>query len=798
MRGLLHRESGRSSDVRYDVTYQFAPAWKVGEDGALRLLRAPNRAAFVGNDHYPTDYTGRIQSVVPTQRKLGPHRTKGFWRSVVMELDDAERDAARQRKLKVVGIMLRPATLDDDYGVLAPGLRVRFGPDARVRDLAERGASLKAYHRLAEKGILGEDIIRGRVREEDRDEDVAAVEFWDHFERETNRLLKTIAHTGAGYYAIDVDGATTGDTVGAYDENICLQSENPTITPWAGTIGVKRTHDTTAPNGQETGTYLKSIAAQSLQQDIAVVASTQYTMSFYVKAADSGATHQHRVYDLSNANYIYAATNYTPGATWSRVSVTFTTPVGCVSIRLFFMYLSAADEDLYFWGAQLEATATASLYKPTRASGETSITLQTGGLTDGDHDGEFLNFTVADNDYQIIRSGVDSVLVTADATGEGGAGTALTFAPHVTVQSGGDQLWVDQGATTFTSTQRLRIFGGTYVENVVFNSSLTGNLNTCKGLIIEGDPNDNRDNIVISPGSGISMDIYTAHPRVRHLKVTEYIRFWTNAYQTITSDVNFDCGGGACWQRYAGGHVIMDCEAVSAVGTVAFLGSTFGGGIVFRNCRVRGHSLCNFYYSTITLEAVTMHIINGNGRLFGDGGGAAQWNISLARLANCTILCSVTGGIGLYANTIGRVELINNIFSGVDVPFRLITTTNSYDETENQVAAGIVIARNNYFHDYASGFWMGGKYMTLAEFEAQSGVYASGNVDGVDPLLVGGNDLSLQAGSPCPNAGLGTGIEKDAWGVETPNPYHPAIGADFSRDLPECGAPDLSIRLTRS
>ena len=73
------------------VTHQTAPAWMVGEDGALRNQAAPNRAAAIGDDHYPGDYAGKIQSVTPADEPIPHHVAHTVWLDAVkLELSAAD------------------------------------------------------------------------------------------------------------------------------------------------------------------------------------------------------------------------------------------------------------------------------------------------------------------------------------------------------------------------------------------------------------------------------------------------------------------------------------------------------------------------------------------------------------------------------------------------------------------------------------------------------------------------------------------------------------------------------------
>jgi len=91
--------------------------------------------------------------------------------------------------------------------------------------------------------------------------------------------------------------------------------------------------------------------------------------------------------------------------------------------------------------------------------------------------------------------------------------------PQSAPQAALDQLWADQGAAAFTETQYVRVFAGTYDENVVPNAGLVTSYGDF-ALILEGDPADDRDNIVLAPSSGTALDINGPdYVTFRHMKV---------------------------------------------------------------------------------------------------------------------------------------------------------------------------------------------------------------------------------------------------------------------------------------
>lgn len=168
--------------------------------------------------------------------------------------------------------------------------------------------------------------------------------------------------------------------------NLALRSNdfNTTVndgTQWVVGVYTRGDVSTTLPDGT-TGNACRisgTGSASFRSASIAVNASTAYTFSFWARN-NGGSQARYRVwngtagssivdYTLPSSNYVsqIGGANNT-STTWVRVSVTFTTPVGCTSI---FVYPTSSDSgtvDLLLWGAQVELGSGASSYTPTGAS----------------------------------------------------------------------------------------------------------------------------------------------------------------------------------------------------------------------------------------------------------------------------------------------------------------------------------------------------------------------------------------------------------------------------------------------
>lgn len=165
--------------------------------------------------------------------------------------------------------------------------------------------------------------------------------------------------------------------------NLCLQSSDLSSVLWIkaadvtitanSTVGIfgTQTADTITADGTSRGdTY----------QSIVVSASTTYTWSFYAKLGTMAASNfKFAVYDFTNAAFI--GVNLVPSVTltstsWTKVSYTFTTPVGCVLVRPFILRNGTANASgtVFIDHCQLEALAFDTSPIPTTATSASRAT----------------------------------------------------------------------------------------------------------------------------------------------------------------------------------------------------------------------------------------------------------------------------------------------------------------------------------------------------------------------------------------------------------------------------------------
>ena len=121
-------------------------------------------------------------------------------------------------------------------------------------------------------------------------------------------------------------------------------------------------------------------------------ADTEYTFSFYVKDIDF-TNNALAIYDQTANSFISLDVAYTVTSEWTKITHTFTTPIGCTSVRVYPQRGTLGAGNKYIFGAQLEAQSYATSYIPnfgtvegvTRSAETASQTLPDGiiGQTEG-------------------------------------------------------------------------------------------------------------------------------------------------------------------------------------------------------------------------------------------------------------------------------------------------------------------------------------------------------------------------------------------------------------------------------
>lgn len=336
------------------------------------------------------------------------------------------------------------------------------------------------------------------------------------------------------------------------------------------------------------------------------------------------------------------------------------------------------------------------------------------------------------------------------------------------------QLWTDQGAAEFTATQYIRGFADTYDETITPNASLNPSERNGLSLIIEGDPTDSRNNMIVQPTSGRAVNVAMDMIILRHMKCVAA----DSDAVTLTAGCNWavitDCDITAVGSNEAINAVpkaltVEDC-AINSEDDGIFVGTATG--VFVHRCVITataGQVDAGIWLSNGASGLIEACTIDG----FSDGV-FVQGSQSADVFRNNTFY-NCDEGLSFNAGDIPPAEIDNNIFLSCTTNIKISAWP---DETGEGSVYGPIQLRNNSFYDYTNFVKNRSNVTrTYAQFIVMDGVDAGGNLNAIDPLLTnpGAGDFSLQGGSPCRNTGHGAGTVTGVNAVAF-DPNNPDIG----------------------
>ena len=148
--------------------------------------------------------------------------------------------------------------------------------------------------------------------------------------------------------------------------NLIPYSED--LTEWNTGNSTIAANDIVSPDGtQNADTITVPDSNEFIYESITTTESTEYVFSFYVKRGTiAESALKLAVYDDTANSFIVVDVSYSASdSEWTRVTQSFTTPVGCILIRAYaFRNSSSTLGTFSVWGGQVEAGSYATSYIP--------------------------------------------------------------------------------------------------------------------------------------------------------------------------------------------------------------------------------------------------------------------------------------------------------------------------------------------------------------------------------------------------------------------------------------------------
>jgi hypothetical protein len=179
------------------------------------------------------------------------------------------------------------------------------------------------------------------------------------------------------------------------------------------------------------------------------------------------------------------------------------------------------------------------------------ITLTTGGLGTADaYKGGYVENVTETETRAIVSHTDDTITLEGSLTNWTDGDDLDVYDAWDVIQDALDQLFVDQSTSAFDEIQYVRVLAGTWDENLIPAAGLNPREADGYTLIIEGDPDDDRANILIQPTSGANAFLIDCDLAV--------IRHMTIDGGSVTADAVRATSGCAQLQ-------VLDCHISDAV-----------------------------------------------------------------------------------------------------------------------------------------------------------------------------------------------------------------------------------------
>lgn len=772
---------------RIEVLYHRTAQWLPGETTDERDARMRSHDVASSESCYPGGMPGlviSVRDVVPGYLTLS-HMADKDRLVVILDLTEPEIAALQSKTRKINPATQRPAalTLEDRLGAVLPALVAKYGSRAAV-EVAEQTANIEA-----------------REAELTSDSPHEPHTFTLDVERLSKALPPTVTHTGTGLYAAKVTPTKNDDTQsGAVITNLFLRSEDFSTTWGHVRLAGVESDVTEAPNGLISADKIVEDASNNthlVNQNISYDGASSYELSCYAKVGERtqiklglsalafpGSPEAY--FNLVTGAIVSSADVDSVDITdvgdgWYRCRIVATSDAATSTTA--FVRLAVAGTDsyqgdgvsgLYLWGAQVNTGSASAGYVYSGTSNGKGIDLVAGNLgwALAFKGGYVTNATRAET-RAIVAHMDDSVTLEGVLTNWLDTDDLDIYDAWSTVQAICDQLLTDQGVGVFTSIQELRLYDGTFTENVVLSTTLVTNFENF--LWVRANTGDTP---VIDGGSS---DCWSYWP-LRHSRF-DGITFATTGiarglYNTGTQrgaplevrDCTFNTAHGVYVNHSQYGTFIFDRCVFNLSNNYALY--IIAASVLVRNCRFSGGQYYVYHVGGQRLELEACTFSGGASALGMAGERGSAVSVKHCAFYNLTvadIFVEWTDGVTQWS--ISDLVALNNVHEDSAVVYWLPSRTSLSNVDRNCIYNATKVAVINATD-----------YTTLADWQAYAddeGTSPDANSISTDPLLTdpGAGDFSLQTGSPCIHAGAGAGVATDING-DPLDPYHPDIGPE--------------------